>query len=217
MKPLSSSLNKPLPSDLDNDYSINWDDLIKSTLEIQSENDFGYLEEICKYSNNQGIPSGIQARRFGFQKDKEFEKLLNHVHYLRALQVKFIPYLFNKTKINEHLEEICENKEELKEQITQANFTYLNSFHIQGVLSEYLYHYGMYDHFYKNNSPNKARKITEEFIQALYSDDLENVICFQTRESWGNWFDPQSNTDRTFVIINRKEHIIWLFCFSHSD
>lgn len=215
MRPLIMS--NDTPRNIDTDFNIDWINLIVSGITIDKEDDIEYLSEIKKYSNNGGIPNGIVGKVFNYRHDSDFEKLLSVIHYLPLLQKDFIEYLLTKTDIKKHLTEFYFHPDDLTERLQAAKFKYLNSFNIEGELSKYLYHYGMYDFFYEHNSASKAMQISHAFTQLLYQSDLDNVVCFSTRFSWGNWFDKHSCSDYSFVFINKIERIIWLFCFSHSD
>ncbi|MCU0439102.1 MAG: hypothetical protein MUC49_14485 [Raineya sp.] len=215
MKPLVISSNTPRHIDID--FNIDWLNLISSGMTIDKEDDIEYLSEIKKYCNNGGIPNGIIGKMFNYRQDSDFERLLSIIHYLPLLQEHFIEYLFTKTAIQKHLTEFYSTPSDLPKQLLEAKFEYLNSFKIEGELSNYLYYYGMYDYFYQHNSTNKAMEVSKRFTKLLYQSDLENIVCFSTTLAWGNWFDQHSCTDRSFVFINHVERIIWLFCFSHSD
>jgi hypothetical protein len=215
MKPLVYSAN--MPNNIEADFSIDWESLIVSGQEIEYEVEFGYLEEIKKYCNNGGIPNGICARIFEYHADAEFERLLSLLHGLPNLEKKFISVLFTKTGIKTFLKEFEENETELQKAIETSEFVYLHPFSIEGELSTYLFHYGMYTHFYQENTAEKAREISIGFMKELFDNDVDNVICFCANAPWGKWFDEHSCNDRTFVFINKKERMIYLFCFSHSD
>ncbi len=215
MKPLPISADNP--HDIDKDFSITWNQLIVSGLEMESEIEFEYLVEIKKYCNNSGMPDGICGKMFEYRSDAEFERLLSFVHYLPALGNKFITHLFVKTGIRDFLKEFHEDETELQNALEKSEFHYLDSFQIEGELSSYLYRYGMYDFFYKHNTAERAREISIDFMKHLFENDLDNVICFQSFYPWGKWFDIHSCSDRTFVFLNKRERMIWLFCFSHSD
>jgi hypothetical protein len=215
MKPIIISSNTL--RNLDTDFNIDWSTLVVSGNTIDREDDIEYLAEIKKYCNNGGIPNGIAGKVFHYQQDLDFEKLLSLIHYLPLLQNNFIEYLFTKTDIKKYLTEFYSDPSDLKEQIRAAKFEYLNSFSIEGELSRYLYHYGMYDFFHNHNSASDAKEISNHFTRLLYQADLDNIVCFSTRFPWGNWFDKHSCSDYSFVFINKKESVIWLFCFSHSD
>lgn len=215
MKPLIFSAQTP--TDIDKDFSIDWENLIVSGLDIEHEVEFDYLVEIGKYSNNGGIPTGIIAKTFEFRQDEQFEKLLSMVHYLNVLAKKFIPNLFAKTAIRNFLKEFQEEDNELQNALSNADFEYMNSFDIEGNLAQYLYRYGMYTHFYQDHSAEEARQISVEFMKSLFDNDVDNVICFHTHHAWGKWFDKHSCSDWSLAFINKRERMIWLFCFSHSD
>lgn len=215
MKPLI--ISSDTPRNIDADFNIDWINLILSSMTIDKEDDIEYLSEIKKYCNNGGIPDGIIGKVFHYKHDPGFEKLLSVIHCLPVLQEHFIEYLLTKTDIKKHLTEFFLHPNDLIDQLRVGKFEYLNSFNIEAELSSYLYYYGMYDFFFKHNSASKAKEISNSFTQLLYQNNLDNVVCFSTRFSWGNWFDKHSCSDYSFVFINKRERIIWLFCFSHSD
>jgi len=215
MKPLIYSSN--MPNDIAKDFSIEWENLIVSGHEIEHEIEFAYLEEIKKYCNNGGIPKGICAKVFEYREDAEFERLLSLLHGLPFLEKKFISHLFSKTAIKTFLKEFEQHELDLQKRIGQGEFAYLNSFSIEGELSHYLYRYGMYQHFYEHNTAERAREITVELMKDVFDNNLDNVICFTAQGPWGKWFDEHSCSDMTFVFFNKKERMIYLFCFSHSD
>lgn len=215
MKPLIYSAGTP--TNLDTDFSIGWEQLIRSGMTIEKETGIGYLEAIKTYCNNDGIPDGICASVFEYRPDPEFEKLLDMIHGLPRLQEPFITYLFTKTAIRDHLRRFAADDQLLASQLDAAKFTFFNSFAIEGELSYFLYRYGMYRFFYQDHTAAEAVALTKSFTQMIYQADPGNVVCFTTRAPWGEWFDRHSCSDYTFVFINKKEHTIWLFCFSHSD
>lgn len=217
MKPILSPSD--IPSNVETDFAIYWDNLITSATNLDLENGIEYLMEIKKYSNNDLPPYGIIAKKFEYKEDLEFEKLLSifYSFFSPKLYMGFIPALFSKTAIRNHLKEFYSAPEDLKSQLDSAKFQYLDCFNIEAELSSNLYYYGIYDHFYNNNTASWANEIARDFTNFLYHSDLDNVECFTTRLPWGKWFDINSCTDYTFVIINKKDRIIWLFCFSHSD
>jgi hypothetical protein len=215
MKPFAISAETP--NNIENDFNIDWENLLINQRLILENNEIKYLQAISQYCNNGGIPKGIYAQVFDYQLDSEFERLLNMIHHLPILAKNFIPFLFAKTKIAEHLQQFSPEKIELQNFIYQADFQYLNSFEIAGELSKNLYYYGMYQRFCEDYSPNEARKISLDLMNLIFENDLENVLCFTTRRAWGKWFDIHSCTDYTFVFLNKKQRKIWLFCFSHSD
>lgn len=215
MKPLN--ISSDTPHNIDTDFCIDWDNLVVEGINIDKEDDIEYLSEIKKYCNNGGIPKGIVGKVFNYKNEPDFEKLLSVIHYLPLLQENFAEYLLTKTAIKNHLTEFHTDSAALATHIRAAAFAYLDAFNIEGELGNYLYHYGMYDHFYKHNSASKAIEISRRFTQLLYQSDIDNVVCFTTRNPWGNWFDIHSCTDYSFLFINKIEKTIWLFCFSHSD
>ena len=101
--------------------------------------------------------------------------------------------------------------------IKEAEFEYLNSFYIEAELNRCLYYYGMYQYFYQDYTANEARELSLDFMNNLFENDLENVVAFHTLRAWGRWFDIHSCSDSTFVVLNKRARLIWLFCFSHSD
>jgi hypothetical protein len=217
-------LNPAFPLTSVKNFTIDWEKLVypeDTFWELTDEfiNAVPYLEEIKKYSNNDLFSYGIIGKKFQYCEHPEFERLLSHIHlpFATGLQREFIPYLFSKTDIKNHLKEFLPGDEEMHKKIAEAKFEYLNSFCIKAELSKYLYYYGMYQFFYENNSATWAMEVTREFTKLLYKSDVDNVVCFSTRYPWGAWFDQHSCTDNSFVFINRKEKQIWLFCFSHSD
>ncbi len=207
------------PKNIETDFAVDWGNLIISAVDLDLENGMEYLMEIKKYSNNDEPTYGIIAKKFEYRQDEGFEKVLTLFaeYHPSVLQVNFIPALFTKTTIIKHLQEFYSAPEDLYGQLMEAKFQQLDCFKIESELSSYLYYYGMYQHFYENNKPSRANEITRGFTKLLYNSDLDNVECFVTRPPWGKWFDVHSCTDYTFVIINKKDRLIWLFCFSHSD
>jgi hypothetical protein len=205
------------PTNLQNDFSIDWKNLIIHQYVIQAEYEIEYLKQIAKYSNNCIAPYGINAQVFDYQLDTEFERLLAMVHQIPIVAQDFIAELFCQTNIADYLSEFATENQLLKNLIYQADFQYLNAFEIQGELSKNLYYYGMYRFFWQDFSPNEAQTISLQLMDLIFENDLENVICFTTRLPWGKWFDIHSCTDYTFVFLNKKARKIWLFCFSHSD
>jgi hypothetical protein len=215
VKPFPISANTP--TSIRNDFSIDWENLICHQHSILSDQEIEYLKQIATYSNNGGIPEGINVQIFDYQLDTEFERLLTLVYQRPVLAKDFIAELFCRTSIAHHLTKFAPESQTLKNQIYQADFQYLNSFEIQGELSKNLYYYGMYRHFWQDFSPNDAWEISHRLMELIFENDLENVICFTTRLPWGSWFDIHSCTDYTFVFLNKKVRKIWLLCFSHSD
>jgi hypothetical protein len=202
---------------LDKGLNIDWQSLILSARTIDGEDEFEYLAEIKKYCNNGGIPRGIVGKSFHCRQDADFEKVLSVVHQRGFIQEDLVTYLFTKTDAIQSLKEFYVRPEDLEKQIQSAKFTYLDPFLIEERLSKYLYSYGMYRFFYNHHTPDRARAISRDFCKLLFNADLKNVVCFTTRLPWGKWFDVHSCTDYSFVFINKKERLIWLFCFSHSD
>lgn len=217
MKPIL--LPQDFPQNIESDFAVDWENLIISAVDLDLENGMEYLMEIKKYSNNDEPTYGIIAKKFEYREDAEFEKILSLFaeYYTGVLQVDFIPVLFTKTAIIKHLQEFYTAPGDVYGQLVEAKFQQLDCFKIESELSSYLYHYGMYRHFYENNKPSLANEITRDFTKILYNSDLNNVESFVTRFPWGKCFDIHSCSDYTFVIINKKERVIWLFCFSHSD
>lgn len=215
MKPFAIS-NKT-PTNIQDNFSIDWKHLISQQHIIQVENEIEYLKKIAQYSNNDEISKAINAQVFDYKLDTEFERLLLTIHQLPTLGKDFIAELFCQTTIADYLTEFATESQSLKNLIYQADFRYLNSFEIQSELSKNLYYYGMYKYFWEDFSPNEARAISLQLMDIIFENDLENIICFTTRQPWGEWFDIHSCTDYTFVFLNKKARKIWLLCFSHSD
>lgn len=214
MKPIIYSSDTP--SRLEN-FSINWDTLVLSALNLEKAGGIGYLEQIEKFCNRGGFPQGINVKVFEFRADPEFDRALQMVHGLGYVQEAFISTLFTKTGIRNHLREFAATDEQLAEKLTAAKFTFFNAFHIEAELGYYLYRYGMYDHFWKHHSEAEAQAYARSLTQLIYKGDPGNVVCFTTRFPWGEWFDVYSCSDYSFVLINKAERTMWLLCFSHSD
>ncbi|HTB32257.1 MAG TPA: hypothetical protein VK808_09545 [Bacteroidia bacterium] len=181
MKPILPPLD--FPKNIETDFAVDWENLITSAVDLDLENGMEYLMEIKKYSNNGEPTYGIIAKKFEYKEDAGFEKLLTLFaeYYPGILQRIFIPALFTKTAILNHLQEVYSVQEELKGQLEEAKFQQLDCFKIESELSSYLYYYGMYGHFYENNKPSRANEITRDFTKLLYTSDLDNVECFTTR------------------------------------
>ncbi len=185
MKPILPPLDFPI--NIETDFAIDWDNLITSSTNLDLEKGIDYLMEIKKYSNNDLPPYGIIARKFEYKQDTKFEKVLSIFkdYYCPILQVNFIPALFTKTTIKNHLQEFYSSPEDLKEQLVAAKFQYLDCFNIEAELSSNLYYYGMYDHFYNNNLASWANELARDFTKQLYNSDLDNVECFTTKFAMG--------------------------------
>jgi hypothetical protein len=199
------------------DFQIDWKNLILSARAITDPSEFKYLSEISKYCNNGGIPGGIYAKVFDYQEDSEFVRLLSKVQSSSLLQKKFVEVLFCNTAIIDHLHGFYEDPAKFPTEIEYAYFEFLEPSKIEDLLKNHLYNYGMYRHFFDNNSPDDAARIAQKFTWPLYNAEPDNIVFFCTRLPWGLWFDPHSCSDCTFLFINKKDRKIWLFCFSHSD
>lgn len=197
-------------------YAVEWESLVTSIAPVR-EGDHAYLDAIAHYSNNSGFSDGITALRFDLAADAEFDRLLIVQHGLSGMQPELGAHLLARTTAAAALRAFAPSIDTLAARVTEAAFRNLSPFLVEGTLAWDLYTYGMYRHFYMDHVANEARDLARGFLRETVGDELEAVVALTTRAPWGDWFDPHSCTDRSWLLIGRRERRAWILAFSHSD
>lgn len=213
MRPVVISADTPLSIE---QFPVDWEALVTEGHAVAPD-ELPYLAAIARYTNDVGPPGGVFAHRFAFRADDAFDRLLGTVHGVPVLQKDFVPKLLARTAARDALTVFASDAASLEQALREAAFSRLSSFALEGALAEHLYYYGMYEHYYDHHDANDARCAARTFVEATLGDDVEQVVVFESRSPWGDWFDPHSCTDRTFVLLQRARRQLWLLCFSDSD
>jgi hypothetical protein len=211
MRPLVYSQNTP--RDIA-EFSIDWGELASP---IGPLVDAPFLLAIKQYTNYSLPPWGIFAYSFEYRVDSEFDRLLSIVHGVSLLQSEVVPYLLARSRAATILTEFADDSAILEQLLRAAAFKTINPFLLQGTLADYLFRYGMYTHYYQEHTANEAWNTSGAFLDATTGLDLEAIVAFESSMPWGEWFDPHSCTDRTFLLLNKNTRRFWLCAFSHSD
>jgi hypothetical protein len=199
LRPIGFSAGSPRGPD---DFRVGWASLVTGR-EVLASSFSPYLEAIAAYSNNDGPPGGILAVRYRLADDREFARLLPWVNQRwGGFEDGFVPLLLPQ----------------LHPQGTLASsFRWLSPFLLAGELARYAYTYGMYKWFYQDHTPGEAVLLAGQLTEVITGGDLGQVVCFQSQDKWCDWFDEHSCSDRSFLVVQARERLAWLLCFSHSD
>jgi hypothetical protein len=214
---------------LDN-YMVDWEHLLSGVEKINID-DHEYLVQMRRFTNiesEEGSPGGILAYTFTYGTNTEFERLINDLklprplqHLNRLLLPQFIASLLAKTDMYNIFSGYCDSREALYkniiETIEQSQKIHRPDFLIASSLGDYLYNYGMLEHFYEFHKEGDAVRIALDFTNEIFENNADNVFGFDFMGLWNGWFDMYSCTDRTFLMINKIERKIWLLLFSDSD
>jgi hypothetical protein len=211
MRPLVYS--QSTPRDIA-EFSIHWRDLVGP---IEPLTNLPFLLAIQQYTNNSLPSGGVFAYSFEYRADAEFERLLSVVHGVSPLQSEAVPYLLARSHAATILVDFAKDPAILEQSLRSAAFKMINPFLLQGSLADYLFRYGMYSYYYQEHTANDAWNASREFLDTTVGLDLEAIVAFESSIAWGEWFDPHSCTDKTFLLLNRKTQRFWLCAFSHSD
>lgn len=213
------------------DLDVDWKNLIINSQKL-SIDDFDYLKLINKFSNNittKNGTGGIFAYKFLYKNNPSFESLLkaidlpeNYTLFDKTIYHYFVRYLLAKTEIFNSLSFYENNSDELFDKIISVLSNQYcrfnkNQLSVTEELSDYLYHYGMYEYFFNYYTKDYAYKTTLNFTEKIFNNNIDNLTSFIFFGGWNNWFDKHSCSDKTFIFINKSTCEIWLLCFSHSD
>jgi hypothetical protein len=213
MKPYPYSADMPRAL---SDFQVVWPDYVREVTPIATA-DHAYLASIRRYTNHSEEHHGVTALRLELAQDAEAERLLDGIHQLPATHAAFAAQLLASPRAHALLGAFDADADSLRARVEAARFQYLSPFLLAGTMAEELYRYGMYRHFYDDHSANEARDQVLAFLRNTVGDDLSRVVPFTTRGVWGDWFDPHSCTDRSWLLVGRGVAQAWLLVFSHSD
>lgn len=215
MKPFP--LGPDLPTSVTS-FDIHWSAWVTEVTALTEAN-HPYLAAIAQYSNHDGVhgPGGIFALALDLAIDAEADRLLSVVHHMSWLQSGLAASMFGRTAAATALREFGSEADGFTARIEAARFEYLSPFLLEGTLAEDLFCYGMYKYFYQDHSANEARALARRFLADTVGDELESMIPLTTRSAWGDWFDPHSCSDRSWLLIERRARRAWLLAASHSD
>jgi hypothetical protein len=196
-------------------FGVGWSALVvKVTPVVESEH--RYLAAIARYSNNPP-PDGLFAVALDLAADAEMDRLVGAAHALPHVQSGLAAHLLADTAAAKALTAFAPDPATLYSKLEAAKFEYLRPFHLEGTLAEDLFFYGMYDYFYRDHSAGDARDLAHALVVATVGGELEDMVPFTTRLPWGDWFDPHSSSDRSWLLLSRRTRRAWVFAFSHSD
>ena len=197
-------------------YDIEWSELVTKVTAL-TEADLPYLAAIARVSNRGGVADGgIFALAMELKKEAEAERLMSVMHGLPILHASFAGSLLGRTAAATALHAFGAEAV-IASRVERAEFEYLSPLLLEGTMAVELFFYGMYDYFHQNHSANDARALTRQLLLDTVGDELESIIPLTTREPWGDWFDPHSCGDRSWLLLERRRLRAWLFAFSHSD
>ena len=198
------------------DLSVNWAELVGGT-ELGGNNYCPYVEAIARYTNGDGVPDQICLIAFELNEDDQFTKALQNSEVNIYVESELVALFLTRTKVFSHLYSFSKDPRQLEILIKQVNFKHVSPFHVVGELAGYLYHYGMYQHFYDAHSMNEAETLAQQFLVETVGSNLEYIYSFSAWGPWGDWFDKHSCTDRTFILFNPVAGTGVLLVCSHSD
>jgi hypothetical protein len=222
---------QPISYDSDTPYCldqlpVDWKRLVIEanalvTGDVSKDIDFPFLKTIARYTNldfsASEIKGGIFAYRFRYREDPAFDCAVQLIRAMSQIQKALVPQLLARTEARHALRLFAKDATQLEQQLTNANFSYLSPFLLQGTLAETLYFYGMYERYFQDHTANEAMESAGRFLDSTVGENLEEIAVFRSRHAWGDWFDPHSVTDDSYVAINAVPREFFLLCLSHSD
>lgn len=209
MRPVVLAAGTPRSID---ELAVEWDRLVTRTAALP---DHPYFAAIAALSGRSD--GGWFARRYGLRADVELDHLLSYLQVLTHLQGETVPRLLARSSAREALLAFDRDPYVLEQSLVAAQFTYVSPFLLEGMLAEYLFWYGGTERFYAEHSALDARERARSLLSTLGLDDLEAVVPFVARSSWGAWFDADSFVNATFTVLHRGRREAVMCCFTHRE
>jgi hypothetical protein len=199
------------PPELD-DFAVDWSAAVLAATPVP-ESHHPYLEAIARYSNNE---DGIFALELRLADDPTLTRLLAAAHEHPAMARELVPRLLARSRAARALTAFAPDPDTLERGLHEPGFAWRDPSAVLGELTDYLYNYGMYQHFSEHHDRDAALALAAALVRATVQSP-EALLAFDVWGPWGAWFDPHSCSDRSFLLIDRQRRSGLLLCFSHSD
>lgn len=194
------------------DFAVDWSAAVLAATMVP-ESRHPYLEAIARYSNNE---DGIFALELRLADDPALARLLAAAHEGPAMTRDLVPRLLARSRAAAALTAFAPDPDTLERGLHEPGFAWRDPHAVLGELTDYLYNYGMYQHFYQHHSRDAALALAAALVRAAV-ESPEALVAFDAWGPWGAWFDPHSCSDRSFLLLDRQRRSGLLLCFSHSD
>lgn len=99
-------------------------------------------------------------------------------------------------------------------QLANATFSWGSAFTLDGELAELMVGGGAYKEF--EGSPAQAKKLGQQFCQAIFGERYLEIQIYQTNDAWSDWFFNIA-WDSTYIILDKRYRRIWLLCTTDFD
>lgn len=105
--------------------------------------------------------------------------------------------------------------DEIKFNLTEEiQWEWSSPYLLDGDIARTLKSGGAYDKF--SGTGKEAKTLAQQFCEDLFEDRYEDIIVFKIRSAWSDWFYDVA-WDQTWIVIDKKDLIIWAILLTDTD
>ncbi|MFK4467145.1 hypothetical protein [Bacillus sp. RC252] len=164
------------------------------------------IEQIINTFKEQNLNGGAIISCFKVNDEQFF----NEIPYERDRYEHFFRKIFNSLDIINNLEELkIHTSEKYKFQ-----FEYNSAVMLDGSIAFQIIRGGAYKGF--SERPVMAKQLANNVCQCMFQDRYEDITVFENHSPWTEWFYDVA-WDNTWMVLDSKEHKMWLICATDTD
>ncbi|MGE6548268.1 hypothetical protein ACQKFK_04385 [Bacillus mycoides] len=175
------------------------------TFEKIETNDLS-IEQLINTFKKQNLNGGAVISCFKVHNENFFKEIPYEIDRYEH----FFKKVFNSLDIINNLEELkIHTSEKYKFQ-----FEYNSAVMLDGSIAFQIIRGGAYKGF--SERPVMAKQLANNVCQYMFQDRYEDITVFENHSPWTEWFYDVA-WDNTWMVLDSKEHKMWLICATDTD